>query len=59
LSREDGGVVSLAGLAGIESGLREAVGGERLEEIAREVVDLEDGPIRCHARNMNKINMSY
>ena len=59
LSREDGGAVPLACLAGFELGLCEAVGGGRSEGIAREVVDLEDGSIRYYARNMNRINMSY
>ena len=55
LSREDGEVVSLACLAGFDLGLRGAVGEERLEVIVREFVDLEDGSIRYHARNMNRI----
>jgi hypothetical protein len=59
LSREDGGVVSLACLAGVDLGLCKAVGGGRLEGIAREFVDLEGGSIRYHARNMNRINMSH
>jgi hypothetical protein len=59
LSREDGEVVSLACLAGYDLGLREVAGGERLEAITRGFMDLEDGSIRCHARNMNRININH